>query len=60
MKIKEKIKNLEWFIENRDSIEKMLKDYNKNKNKKDDECYSLAGVPDFQRQYVKELLEKEK
>lgn len=60
MKMKEKIKNLKWIIENKDEIEKMLKNYSKKNNKTNDKSYSLAGVPDFQRGYVNDLLEKEK
>lgn len=61
MKIKEKMNNLKWFIENKGAIEKMLNDFNKNKNKKSNDAgYSLAGVPDFQREYVNEILQKEK
>lgn len=61
MKVKEKMNNLKWFIENKDAIEKMLNEFNKGKIKKNkEESYSLAGVPDFQREYVNEILQKEK
>lgn len=60
MKMKEKMKNLKWIIENKEEIEKIIKNYNKKNNKTNEKSYSLAGVPDFQREYVKELLEKEK
>jgi hypothetical protein len=60
MRLREKMKNLKWFIENKEKIEKILKEYDKKDKKDNKKGFSLAGIPDFQRGYVNDLLEKEK
>lgn len=55
------IKNLMWLIKHKDEIERMLEIFNapieEDKPKKEeDQGYSIAGVPDFQKEYVKDLL----
>lgn len=47
------IKKLIWLVKNQDKIEKLLKTPTK-KSSNDD--LSVAGVPDFQREYVDDLL----
>lgn len=54
------IKKLMWFAKHQEEIEKMLERFNEPtkeaKPKKEDQGYSIAGVPDFQKEYVKDLL----
>lgn len=48
-----------WLIKHKDEIEKMLEKPKKAKEPKDDKNnkkYSIAGVPDFQKEYVNDLL----
>lgn len=47
------IKKLIWLIKNQEKIEKLLTKPNKSKN---DDNYSIDGVPDFQKEYVSDLL----
>lgn len=46
------IKKLIWLIKNQEKIEMLLT----NKTKKSEKDYSIAGVPDFQRDYIDDLL----
>lgn len=46
------IKKLIWLIKNQEKIELLLTD----KAKKSEKDYSIAGVPDFQRSYIDDLL----
>lgn len=46
------IKKLIWLIKNQEKIEMLLT----NKTKKLEKDYSIAGVPDFQRDYIDDLL----
>lgn len=45
-----------WLIKNQEEIEKLV---NK-KTKTNDKKYSLAGVPEYQKEYIKERFAKEK
>lgn len=49
------IKKLMWLVKHQEEIEKML---TKPKVKKieEEKAYSIAGVPEFQKEYVKDLL----
>lgn len=47
------IKKLIWLIKNQDKIEKLVSKKDKKEKEKD---YSIAGVPDFQKEYVNDLL----
>lgn len=53
------IKKLMWFVKHQEEIEKMLETFNtptEEAKPKEDTKYSIAGVPDFQKEYVKDLL----
>lgn len=55
------IKKLMWFVKHQEEIEKMLETFNApteeaKPKKEEDQGYSIAGVPDFQKEYVKDLL----
>ncbi len=53
------IKKLMWFVKHQEEIEKMLERFNaptEEAKPKEDAKYSIAGVPDFQKEYVKDLL----
>ena len=52
MKLKEKIKNIKWLIENKKEIEKLIK---RNKHPND---VAIGGIPSFQQEYVKEVLKE--
>lgn len=56
MKIVKRFKDLKWLLDNKEEIEKKLK----TTKKSDEKRYSLEGVPEFQRQYVDDLLSKSK
>lgn len=58
MRIVQNIKKIKWFLQNQEEIEKFLAEKDKKSDKNDD--FSFAGVPDFQKEYVIELLKKEK
>ena len=47
------IKKLIWLIKNQEKIQKLLEKPVKNEK---DENFSIAGVPDFQKDYVSDLL----
>ena len=47
------IKKLIWLIKHQEEIAKALK---KREKKSNDKGYSIAGVPDFQKEYVNDLL----
>lgn len=49
-------KKLRWLIKHQEEIENLLT----KKNKMDDKKYSLAGVPEYQKEYIKEKMAKEK
>lgn len=49
------IKKLIWLIKNQEKLEKAIKKL-ENEKKKPTESYSIAGVPDFQKDYVNDLL----
>lgn len=46
------IKKLIWLIKHQEEIEKIIKQ----PKKKEEKNYSIAGVPDFQKEYVNDLL----
>lgn len=48
-------KKLIWLIKNQEKIQKFVERDNKSKNN-----YSLAGVPDYQLEYINDILEAEK
>lgn len=50
------IKNLMWLIKHKEEIEKMLEKPKKVEKPKEEKNYSIAGVPDFQKEYVNDLL----
>lgn len=58
MRIGQNIKKIKWFLQNQEKIEKFLTEKAQKETKNDD--FSFAGVPDFQKEYVIELLKKEK
>ena len=58
MRIGQNIKKIKWFLQNQEKIEAFLVEKDKKSSKNDD--FSFAGVPDFQKEYVIELLKKEK
>lgn len=47
-------KKLRWLIENQEKIASLIEKKNKN------EQFSIAGVPDFQLDYINDILEAEK
>lgn len=51
------IKKLIWLIKNKDKLEKLIKSSENNTN--NNKGYSIAGVPDFQKERVEELLKDE-
>jgi len=53
------IKKLIWLIKNQEKIEKLLSKETP-KNSKETEDFSTAGVPDFQKEYVENLLKEKK
>jgi hypothetical protein len=58
MRIGQNIKKIKWLLQNQEKIEAFLVEKDKKSSKNDD--FSFAGVPDFQKEYVIELLKKEK
>lgn len=52
-------RKLKWLIKNQEKIEKLL-EISKEKPKKEDKSYSLQGVPEYQLEYVQELLAEKK
>ena len=51
-------KKLKWLIKNQEKIEELL---NKPEpKKKEEKNYSLAGVPEYQLDYINDILEVEK
>lgn len=50
MKLKEKIKKIRWLIEHQKELEKLLE------TPKENSEFSIGGVPDFQKEYVQDLL----
>ena len=52
-------RKLKWLINNQEKIKKLLETANE-EPKKEDESYSLQGVPDYQLDYVKKLLAEKK
>jgi hypothetical protein len=53
MKIKEKIKNIKWLIENKKEIEGLIS------KKKTQDDFALGGVPEFQKDYIAKLLKED-
>ena len=51
------IKLLKWLLKNKEKLEKLI-DNKENKGQNKD--ISLAGVPDFQLQYINDILEEKK
>lgn len=51
------IKILKWLIRNKENLEKLIENKEKKSKEKD---VSLAGVPDFQLQYINKILEDKK
>lgn len=49
------IKKLIWLIKNQEKIAKLVNSPEKKENKGNDD-FSTDGVPDFQKEYVEELL----
>lgn len=47
------IKKLIWLIKHQEELKKLL---SKSETKKDDKNFSTDGVPDFQKEYVEDLL----
>ena len=52
-------RKLKWLINNQENIKNLLETANE-EPKKEDESYSLQGVPDYQLDYVKKLLAEKK
>lgn len=52
MKMREKIKKIKWLLEHQKEIEDLLKNVDKAKTSD----FSVGGVPEFQKEYVQELL----
>lgn len=52
------IKKLRWLIKNQEKIQELLE--NKEEPKKNDKNYSLAGVPEYQLNYINDILEADK
>lgn len=50
------IKKLIWLIKHKEQIEELILKNGKNENKDSDKYFSIAGVPDFQKDYVNDLL----
>ena len=50
------IKKLMWLIKHQEEIEESLKKPKKVEKPKEENNYSIAGVPDFQKQYVEDIL----
>lgn len=48
-------RNLKWLIDNVDSIKKLVEKPDKSKKK-----YSLSGVPEYQKDYIQKMYDKEK
>lgn len=51
------IKILKWLMENKEKLEKLIENKEKKATEKD---YSLAGVPEFQLEYINDMLEADK
>ena len=51
------IKMLKWLIKNKENLEKLIE---KQENIKNDKSFSLQGVPDFQLDYINDVLKEEK
>lgn len=51
-------KKLKWLIKNQEKIQELLE--NKEEPKKNDNNYSLAGVPEYQLNYINDILEADK
>lgn len=49
------LKKIKWLIKNQEKLQKLIE--NKQTTK---ESYSLAGVPDYQLDYINDILEAEK
>jgi hypothetical protein len=56
----DKIKKLKWLINNADKIENLLNESDKKKSIKKEKNYDLSGVPDYQLDYINDILEAEK
>lgn len=57
------IKDLKWLSANKDRLKEMLAvidDMKKEKPKKEERNYSLAGVPEYQLDYINDILEADK
>lgn len=54
------IKKLKWLIKNQEEIQKMLEEKEKPKVTREDKNYSLAGVPEYQLNYINDILEADK
>lgn len=52
------IKKLRWLIKNQEKIQELLE--NKEEPKKKEDNYSLAGVPEYQLNYINDILEADK
>ena len=53
------MKKLMWLIKHQEEIKKMLETFNEPTEEakpKEDKKYSVAGVPNFQKDYVNDLL----
>lgn len=57
MRIGQVLKKIKWFLENQEKIEAFLVEKDKKSGKNDD--FSFAGVPDFQKEHVLELLKRD-
>lgn len=51
------IKFLKWLLKNKEKLEKLIEN---KENKGQNKDVSLAGVPDFQLQYINDILEEKK
>lgn len=51
------IKMLKWLIKNKEILEKIVEKQDKINNEK---SFSLQGVPDFQLEYINDMLKNEK
>lgn len=57
------VKDLKWLSANKDRLKELLAimdDMKKEKPKKEEKNYSLAGVPEYQLNYINDILEADK
>ena len=54
------LKKLKWLIKNQEEIKKLIESQKESPKTENTKNYSLAGVPEYQLNYINDILEADK